>query len=266
MNSGNEVTELSNRLNARAFTYGKDIAFNQGEFSPDSQEGKKLLAHELAHTVQPGASLPFQIQRMPGGGEECDDLLAKIKRMIYSRKPPGNMKGLAQRIEEFMDDKWQLRTRYWDTPHPNGYGTGKGHLQQMVDMRGKLGEMKQKWNKDNCKGPDRRLPLETEYYTNVHFPDEDRLNQEFRLPDPVVVMAEAMRYAPLLYIKLQLTVQDVTEAMNKAAIPLVFLVAVIIAILDPEPISKMVAAGIAASAAIVILSQLGMDHHGGGPV
>lgn len=67
VHTGNEAVELSNRLNAKAFTYGKDIAFNKGEFSPESQQGKRLLAHELAHTVQQGAVgnnvQKFKIQR-----------------------------------------------------------------------------------------------------------------------------------------------------------------------------------------------------------
>lgn len=39
-------------LNARAFTLGQDIFFNQGEFDSGSDKGKRLLAHELVHTVQ----------------------------------------------------------------------------------------------------------------------------------------------------------------------------------------------------------------------
>ncbi len=38
-------------INARAFTLGTDIAFGQGEYSPQSSEGRTLLAHELAHIV-----------------------------------------------------------------------------------------------------------------------------------------------------------------------------------------------------------------------
>jgi hypothetical protein len=39
-------------LNARAFTHGSDIFFNQGEYSPNTLEGRRLLAHELTHVVQ----------------------------------------------------------------------------------------------------------------------------------------------------------------------------------------------------------------------
>ncbi len=57
---------LNESLSARAFTTAKDIFFGQGEYSPGSAEGERLLAHELTHVVQQlpdaevdGASLPF---------------------------------------------------------------------------------------------------------------------------------------------------------------------------------------------------------------
>lgn len=35
---------------------GNNIAFNKGEYSPDTQSGKRLLAHELTRKVQQGAA------------------------------------------------------------------------------------------------------------------------------------------------------------------------------------------------------------------
>jgi hypothetical protein len=39
-------------LNARAFTFGHQIVFAPGEFQPSTQDGRRLLIHELAHTLQ----------------------------------------------------------------------------------------------------------------------------------------------------------------------------------------------------------------------
>jgi len=39
-------------LQARAFTFGRDIFFAEGEYSPHSALGRRLLAHELVHVVQ----------------------------------------------------------------------------------------------------------------------------------------------------------------------------------------------------------------------
>lgn len=43
---------LCEEINAQAFTRGNHIYFNKGKFSPDTKEGKLLLAHELTHVVQ----------------------------------------------------------------------------------------------------------------------------------------------------------------------------------------------------------------------
>ena len=37
---------------ANAYTVGQKIVFNQGKYAPDSQSGRRLLAHELTHVVQ----------------------------------------------------------------------------------------------------------------------------------------------------------------------------------------------------------------------
>jgi GH24 family phage-related lysozyme (muramidase) len=47
-------------LSARAFTFGRDIVFGLGEYSPETSDGRHLLAHELAHVVQQGAAEPAQ--------------------------------------------------------------------------------------------------------------------------------------------------------------------------------------------------------------
>lgn len=44
--------QMSRQLHAHAFTHGNDIFFNKGKYSPETSEGKRLLAHELAHTLQ----------------------------------------------------------------------------------------------------------------------------------------------------------------------------------------------------------------------
>ena len=55
VHTGSEASSMSQRIQAQAFTHGNDIYFNQGKYNPDSSEGKKLLAHELTHTIHQGA-------------------------------------------------------------------------------------------------------------------------------------------------------------------------------------------------------------------
>ncbi|WP_295721202.1 DUF4157 domain-containing protein [Mucilaginibacter sp.] len=56
IHTGNDAANMSRDLNAKAFTVGNNIYFNHGNFSPDTSEGKQLLAHELTHTLQQGGS------------------------------------------------------------------------------------------------------------------------------------------------------------------------------------------------------------------
>ncbi|WP_205669228.1 eCIS core domain-containing protein [Amycolatopsis suaedae] len=39
-------------VDAKAFTFGEDVVFRPGEYSPRTGEGRRSLAHELAHVVQ----------------------------------------------------------------------------------------------------------------------------------------------------------------------------------------------------------------------
>lgn len=52
IHTGENASNLANELSARAFTHGKDIYFNTGEYKPKTKKGKHLLAHELTHVVQ----------------------------------------------------------------------------------------------------------------------------------------------------------------------------------------------------------------------
>jgi len=61
VHSDQESASLSNQLSARAFTYQNNIFFSRDQYQPGSSEGKRLLAHELTHTIQQGHA----VQRSP---------------------------------------------------------------------------------------------------------------------------------------------------------------------------------------------------------
>jgi hypothetical protein len=46
------ANELAEGLQAKAFTVGNAVFFRQGEFAPETAQGQRLIAHELAHVVQ----------------------------------------------------------------------------------------------------------------------------------------------------------------------------------------------------------------------
>ncbi len=58
VHTGSESVAMNKTLGAQAFTNKNDIFFNEGKFSPTTTEGQTLLAHELTHTIQQGASGP----------------------------------------------------------------------------------------------------------------------------------------------------------------------------------------------------------------
>lgn len=82
VHTGQEAASLSQSLGARAFTHGNSIFFNRGEYQPQSERGKHLLAHELTHTIQQGhgvqrkttgsSSFPAN-QTVPGLQREPDE-------------------------------------------------------------------------------------------------------------------------------------------------------------------------------------------------
>lgn len=55
IHTGTAAESMSKEIGAQAFTHKSDIYFNQGKFNPNSKDGKRLLAHELTHTIQQGA-------------------------------------------------------------------------------------------------------------------------------------------------------------------------------------------------------------------
>lgn len=59
-----QAADSAHAVRARAYTVGQDVVFGAGQFSPGTTEGKRLLAHELTHTVQQGAA-PSRIAHDP---------------------------------------------------------------------------------------------------------------------------------------------------------------------------------------------------------
>jgi Domain of unknown function (DUF4157) len=48
------AAESARSIGALAYSYGRDLVFDSGKYQPRTTEGKRLIAHELAHTVRSG--------------------------------------------------------------------------------------------------------------------------------------------------------------------------------------------------------------------
>jgi hypothetical protein len=71
-----KAAETARALHAQAYTAGTDIVFAPGRYSPETAEGRRLLAHELTHVVQQAgrASIPGSFDSLsvssPGDTQE----------------------------------------------------------------------------------------------------------------------------------------------------------------------------------------------------
>ena len=68
IHTGPVADGLSKDIGALAFAVGNHVYFKDGQFDPNSKEGKHLLAHELTHTVQQGAANKVERSDTKTGG------------------------------------------------------------------------------------------------------------------------------------------------------------------------------------------------------
>jgi len=54
LHTDSQANRSANAVNARAYTVGRNVVFGQGQYAPNSADGRQLLAHELTHVVQQG--------------------------------------------------------------------------------------------------------------------------------------------------------------------------------------------------------------------
>jgi hypothetical protein len=72
-------------INSLAYTTGSNIVFNSGQYSPESDSGKRLMAHELTHVVQQAGS-DKKIQKL-GANPNCTNAEAiQIHQAIYDAR------------------------------------------------------------------------------------------------------------------------------------------------------------------------------------
>jgi sarcosine oxidase delta subunit len=65
------AADSAQAVNARAYTVGSDVVFGAGRYAPTTPEGSRLLAHELAHTVQQRGATAEAAPIAPGSSLEA---------------------------------------------------------------------------------------------------------------------------------------------------------------------------------------------------
>ncbi len=86
--TGAGAAESAQAIQARAYTSGRDIVFGASQYQPDTSEGKRLLAHELVHTVQQGGGHAAHVQRATSDFQISDlpaSAAAETDRILFER-------------------------------------------------------------------------------------------------------------------------------------------------------------------------------------
>jgi hypothetical protein len=91
VHTGNKAAFSSESINAHAYTVGNHVVFNENRFAPQTDSGKKLLAHELTHVVQQGnAKVRPLVQRdeveKTMSDKWPDNIIRHIQRALRNHK------------------------------------------------------------------------------------------------------------------------------------------------------------------------------------
>ena len=75
VHTGREAAESCRTVGATAYTVGQNVVFGNRQYAPQTADGQRLLAHELAHVVQQGAARPRAecVRNLPGSGPDVDE-------------------------------------------------------------------------------------------------------------------------------------------------------------------------------------------------
>ncbi|NET37778.1 MAG: DUF4157 domain-containing protein [Cyanothece sp. SIO1E1] len=88
-----QADQLNRSIQAKAFTTGQDIFFQQGMYNPGSRGGQELIAHELTHVVQQGGSV---VRRQTNSSHTPNCSCPACSGQRSNRQPPKSI----QRVSE----------------------------------------------------------------------------------------------------------------------------------------------------------------------
>jgi Domain of unknown function (DUF4157) len=86
VHTDNVAAKSAQSINALAYTNGNNIVFNSGQYAPNTDNGKRLLGHELTHVVQQNKTTALQkkiIQKSDAPQNWCS---AFMKLVRYEEK------------------------------------------------------------------------------------------------------------------------------------------------------------------------------------
>ena len=89
IHTGTHAANSADAVSAKAYTLGKDIVFASGEYSPHSESGRHLLAHELAHVTQQndGNKIHRTLKVDKGASDDPTTAVATVDALISTLCP-----------------------------------------------------------------------------------------------------------------------------------------------------------------------------------
>lgn len=75
-------------VNALAYTVGNDIIFGAGQYAPNNREGKRLIAHELTHTIQQSGRAVQTVTKISQPGDALEQEADRVAQQIEQGKEP----------------------------------------------------------------------------------------------------------------------------------------------------------------------------------
>ncbi|MEE8154920.1 MAG: DUF4157 domain-containing protein [Phycisphaerales bacterium] len=98
-----KASESARAVSALAYTVGQDVVFRTGQFTPCTTKGRRLLAHELAHTIQQGNDKSDRLSRVPtesGIRDERYNFSTNCGWIDWSHADPGIGADLISRVQQ----------------------------------------------------------------------------------------------------------------------------------------------------------------------
>jgi len=83
------AARTAQQLSAVAYTVGRDIFFGESQYQPHSQEGRRLLAHELTHVLQQGVqpAKPQTELQVSEPGDRFEQEAERVADAVMAEKP-----------------------------------------------------------------------------------------------------------------------------------------------------------------------------------
>lgn len=135
LHTDDQAVQMSEQLNAKAFTHQSDIYFNQGELDLASSSGKQLIAHELAHVSQQvvhGPSIQRKEKEQTIDQEVLETKLeADFKAIVemVDAVPPGKSTGtkaIKAKIKTFLEE-FKIFKPDWSLQDVSSLPAGAGY-------------------------------------------------------------------------------------------------------------------------------------------